>query len=335
MSACGCCSQPPCPAPSLVCESFSATGSKCGFEHDGKIYLTKTSTDQYGFTTTSNYDPATCEITTYCSEGQILTSSYICEQSESDEETGSSYYAYYGVFSYAKISSDCTIEVYQLGVSRVISSSEGYSYDCQATADTRNPEGWVFSGTITENGETRPLETGQACSNYVTPCETWYYTPVEPTEEYSNEFTTAALLDKVLAAIPSDPNGSYCSAYRNLSPDESSFALRRTRWHIEHEPTGTCYLKVWLQKRFTPEGGGSDTITPITAYEWTGSGNPCFPEPTKSVSDPDNLILGTQTTENEPDTDGTTTIEIVKWSCVEGYEPGEGDPNGFPPLPEE
>lgn len=336
MSACDCCSEPPCPAPYLVCESFSATGSKCGFEHNGKIYLTKTSTDQYGFTTVSNYDPATCDITTTCSGGEILTSSYTCERSSYDEDKGLSSYAYYGVLSYAKINSDCAIDTYHLAEYRSGFSLEGYSYDCQSTADTRNPGGWLFSGTETAGGKTRPFEG--PCPGNATPCETWYFTPAEPTEEYSNEFTTDALIERVLAAIPSEPNGSDCSSFRNISPDESSYSVRRTRWHIEHKPTGTCYLKVWLRKKFEPESGGDPVYTDLTPYEWRGSGNPCIADPSLSVDSEENRVIGETTSENEPTEDGPVTIEIVKWSCVPGYEPDFSDPenpgpNGFPPLP--
>jgi hypothetical protein len=107
------------------------------------------------------------------------------------------------------------------------------------------------------------------------------------------------------------------------------------KWRLAHEPTGSCYLKVWLQKRFSPEGGSSDTITPLTAYEWTGTGNPCFAEALLPPDDLANLIASSPTEESVPATDGTTTIEIVKYSCVEGYEPDITDPenpqpDGFP-----
>jgi hypothetical protein len=142
--------------------------------------------------------------------------------------------------------------------------------------------------------------------------------------------TTAELIQRTVDSLPAWPeswNGG--SAFRNLSPDESSYSIRRMKWRMKHQPSGTCYLKVWLQKKFVPESG-STVITPLTPYEWTGTGNPCLPDPEKTYTHPDNAILGTETEEQEPATDGTVTIEIVKWSCVEGYEPGSGEPNGFP-----
>ncbi len=149
--------------------------------------------------------------------------------------------------------------------------------------------------------------------------------------------TTAELIDRTVADLPAygDEWDGYCSAFRNLSPDESSYSIRRTKYRIAHSPTGTCYLKVWLQSRFTPEGGGDDIITPLPAYTWSLTGNPCFPDDTKSPGHADNLTFGDEAEEQEPSEDGTTTIEIAKYSCLVGYEPGEGDPDGFPPVPAE
>jgi hypothetical protein len=98
---------------------------------------------------------------------------------------------------------------------------------------------------------------------------------------------------------------------------------------------------VWLRKRFVPEDTALDpVITELAPYVWNGSGNPCYADTTKPPTHADNLIEGPPQNENEPATDGTTFIEIVKWSCVPTYEPdhtdpGNLEPNGFPPLPEE
>jgi hypothetical protein len=145
--------------------------------------------------------------------------------------------------------------------------------------------------------------------------------------------TTEALIARVLTLLPSYDNdwNDTAGSFRNLSTDESSYSIRRGKWRLKHAPSGTCYLKVWLQRRFAPEGGGSPTLTPITAYEWTGTGNPCLADAEKSVSDPDNQIVSSATEEMEPGTDGTVTIEIVKYSCVPGYTPpDDGSANGYP-----
>jgi hypothetical protein len=140
----------------------------------------------------------------------------------------------------------------------------------------------------------------------------------------------------VTGLLPEWPDtwGGSCSAFRNLSPDESSFSIRKFKWRISHPPTGTCYLKVWLNRVFTPETG-DPTITPLTPYEWSSSGNPCFSDTEKPPGHEDNKIVSSTTTEDVPGTDGTVSIEIAKWSCVPGYEPDISDPenpqaNGFP-----
>jgi hypothetical protein len=81
---------------------------------------------------------------------------------------------------------------------------------------------------------------------------------------------------------------------------------------------------------FTPEGGGEPVYTDLPPYVWNGTGNPCIDDPDKGADHADNKIEGPEHTENEPETDGTVTVEIVKFSCVDGYEPGEGEPNGYP-----
>lgn len=147
--------------------------------------------------------------------------------------------------------------------------------------------------------------------------------------------TTADLISRTIAALPAWPETwtGGCSSFRNLSPDESSFSLTRTKWRVAHSPTGTCYLKVWLRTRFVPEGGGSEIITPLTAYEWTATGNPCIPDLTKGPDHADNIIRSDETEEQEPADDGTTYVEIVKWSCQSGYTPpDDGSANGLPPF---
>ena len=99
------------------------------------------------------------------------------------------------------------------------------------------------------------------------------------------------------------------------------------RWRVQpHAPSGTCYLKVWLQKRLV------DDVSPLGPYEWIGTGNPCLAEPLLAYNATGNLITP------EWAYDAATeyhSVEIVKWSCLPGYEPDITDPenpqpNGFP-----
>jgi len=165
----------------------------------------------------------------------------------------------------------------------------------------------------------------------------------QTTTTYSSENPwelTSSLIARTIAALPDWGGwdewgaGDYLDVIRSLSPApiEYSYSIRRIKWRIQHYPTGTCYLKVWLQKRFE-DGIGDPVLTPLAPYTWTATGNPCFPDPTKEPYDDANLLLTEEQEEDEPSTNGITTIEIVKFSCVEGYEPADGQPNGFPPAP--
>jgi len=148
--------------------------------------------------------------------------------------------------------------------------------------------------------------------------------------------TTADLITRTESAIPAYPDTwtGTCSSYRNLSGDETSYSARQHKWRIAHPPSGTCYLKVWLQQVETPENG-SPTITALDPYEWTGTGNPCLSDDTLAVDHEDNKVTGDETEIGIPTEDGTITVEIVKYSCVPGYEPDISDPanpqpNGYP-----
>jgi len=106
------------------------------------------------------------------------------------------------------------------------------------------------------------------------------------------------------------------------------------KWRLTHARTGTCYLKVWLRTRFVPEGGGDPTLSDLPPYTWSATGNPCFANDSEPPDSEANVAIGDEFEEQEPSFDGTTTVEIVKWSCLEGYTPpDDGTANGYP-LPE-
>lgn len=281
-----CCPEPPCPAPSLECVSFSQSKSKvtpCGFFNDGKYWLIKTTTLAHAEYWTS-----------ICGDD----CSYVCSASD--------------VATYSA-SDPCS-------VSYVYSGSATYDYWCGPTH---------HYGTWTRRTDGGWDESGYQYPAYGPACES---VSVVYSSENAAE-STAALISRTVAALPVSPNGTDCSALRNLSPDESSYSIRRTKWRVAHSPTGTCYLKVWLRTRFVPEGGGTEIITPLTAYEWTATGNPCLPDLTKGPDHADNIIRSDETEEQEPAEDGTTYVEIVKWSCQPGYTPpDDGSANGLPPF---
>jgi hypothetical protein len=94
--------------------------------------------------------------------------------------------------------------------------------------------------------------------------------------------------------------GSGCSAFRNLSPDESSYSIREARFKFKL-PAGAALpagkkLSIAYQTTFTPEAGGSPTVTPGTT-EITA---------TESAV----IVVGV------PGTDGTTTLTMTAHECV-------------------
>ena len=117
--------------------------------------------------------------------------------------------------------------------------------------------------------------------------------------------------------------------------------LTRLQWRIRHLPTGTCYLKAWIRKTFTPAPTDPPTVPPpaptITdeIYEWQGTGNPCLTALSDAADAESQMITGSVNDLDAPATAGTTTVMVLKYSCVEGYEPDISDdenpqPNGYP-----
>lgn len=313
MSApCDCCTTPPCVPPEIECKSISATGSKaapatpCGFfkTADGKYYSTITTTHSGGFS-----NDAGCGF------------------------PGSG--AYSGTHSSSEVSTKAVVD----GVcvtTTVYSGSSSYSRTCDGATATcsasRNSTTGAWTKTFTP-AEGDPVTSPGECVAYSSTTGPVYSNEIAAEEAE----TTSALISRVVGLLPSwgETWTGTCSAFRNLSPDESSYSIRRFKWRLKHQPSGNCYLKVWLREVFTPEGGGAPTYTDLAPYEWSATGAPCVNDPAKASFDLDNLIYGVESEIQEPAEDGTVTVEIVKYSCVPGYNPAEGEPDGYPPMPEE
>ena len=200
-----------------------------------------------------------------------------------------------------------------------------WSWQCNATRNSTTGA-WTGTYTTTENGVV--IDSGAVYTSCLE--HSWGSTV------YSNPYveeTTAALIARTVAALPAYPdprNESYTWSSRNLYPGELSYNLRRIKWRIVHSPNATCYLKVWFQRHFFPETG-AEVITPLTPYEWIGSGTPCLIDVSKPFYYSENYIRSAFTEEMEPSTDGYVAIEIVKYSFVAGYvPPDDGTANGFP-----
>lgn len=209
----------------------------------------------------------------------------------------------------------------------------GYGYDQECTSTMSN-DIWTgtsyeamlnYDDTIASEETTPRTDPCEAPSNFALDITTTYSDPVEGE-------TDAEMIARILEDLPEygDEYGSGPPHSMKDFESESHYGIKRSKWRLAHHPTGTCYLKVWLQRRYTPSEG-DEVITPLSPYTWEGSGNPCFAEPDKSAYDEENIIHGSPAEESEPEENGTTTIEIFKWSCLPDYTPpDDGSANGFP-----
>lgn len=317
MSACNCCTEPPRPAPELVCESRSASKTKeqCGFEHEGQLYKTATVTSRCERDETTVGEPG------FAGNYNVIRESGSIE-----------------IIETATFSTDfppCVSTGTRSGTSSYSIETKIYNSEdvllsesadvCSTTMD--NDGFWSGTRVVTVDGESETYPISDRCAVCSPVSETEYSNPVTPE-------TDAELIQRTIASLPETPNGTACAAFADRAPfgdeDVYTYTLRRVRWKLRHAPTPTCYLKVWLRTKFEPEGGGSPTFEDLDPYVWEGTGNPCLPDPEKSVAHEDNLIEGEFADLLEPDSDGTKTVEIVKWSYLPDYTPGEGEPNGFP-----
>ena len=136
------------------------------------------------------------------------------------------------------------------------------------------------------------------------------------------------LVDEATASFPAFDGvfGDTAGAFRDVSSDGKTVSLRKGKWRISHYPTPSCYLKVWLRSVWVPESGGGPTYADLTPYVWTLAGtvaSPCIPGG-------DGIVHGAVTDMGVPTEDGEKYVQIVKWSCVDGFEPEGLEDSGFP-----
>jgi hypothetical protein len=383
---CNCCQQPICDAPTLLCDSISASKSKCGWtEYSGhmssppKRYLkfnrrytrTERNLDTQPLCSQTNanvdedrsyelvIDPSTCQQTATgcpgftfgepyngtrvvrrqvdwsdqtlddgqvipgCHDGVTETTTWNCGiTTEDDVSDGGGGCGGHGGYACSCGGQTCTSGCSQTTVTTTTATSETINTDYTPTLICPGGGGQ----TASFSSHSQQLTT------------------------LSVEFTTAQLISITIAALnqystafggSANRNGTGdCSALRDLSNDESSYSIRRTKYKLHHLPTSSSYLKVWLRKRFRPEGtfGSSDVVTDLAAYIWNGSpssGGLAFADSSHRYSDSQNQITtGVLGEVVEPDGDGTMTVEINKWSCVDGYTPDDATSTGARPFPD-
>lgn len=122
---------------------------------------------------------------------------------------------------------------------------------------------------------------------------------VSETVVYSDEYTTADLIDATLDSLPDydDDFDDACTAYRNLSEGESSLTIQRVRYKFTL-PEMIDYLRIWWIERFTPTDG-----------------DPIDTERTTTISGSDESAVFEML---EPDTNGSIDVVEIHASTEPG-----------------
>lgn len=248
------------PAPTLKCDSVSASKTKCGFSEftdapstPPKIYRTKSQT---GTVNAPVYTGEVCfmadceeHINTWSGSKTYARSS--CSVTDTRKVTVESYYS--------DTCGDC-----------------GNAVDESWGADEAQPPAtdpvedyaqtlWILDSSYCESvagyeGYDGPTVTNtQKTYNIYAGCSSGTVTVT-----LSDEYTTAELISDTESALSSYP-GTWtgtCSSYRNLPTDETVYSIRRFKYKflIPELPEGTtCYRITWKE-------GGTDK-----SYDWDGS----------------------------------------------------------------
>lgn len=334
--ACDCCAKPYHDEPKLAYEDPGYCGEIN--PEDGLAYPIVTTTHIDGHvsitTYTLNEETGECESSTVC-EPIVITTTYSLD--------GPSTWTYSGP---DPLEPNDTVSG---GGSQSISGTDTVTYaeDCSSTAaytgtasynDTstnHKPWGDSISAQISCSWS-RNADTGEW--NLVSSSGSVTYTYDDGTSETETSNNPTCNLPPYTSVTDPEP----------LDEEEVEYSgdpvnPHRRLYHVGHQATGTCYLKVWIRK--TINTGGQITHDDSQTYEWNGTGNPCLPDPNKSVEDEANRIEGepfeVEMQYNTTDGQGQSVVayveavEILKYSCVPGYEPDISDeenpqPNGFP-----
>lgn len=353
LGACNRCEEPPCVAPVLEFISVQASCDVCGYAlpaHDdlgtGEECLRfATRTDVYtderiliGDTSTPGY---TLDQTNQSSQTDV--------RSKTQNEAGACVENYVSG-AYSKLEELFNV---QDGVGTV--DDFVYSESATAGSDGVFTGTWTYTDNLDAGNNDSGASVGLAPASPLAPDNTWAYTSPGI---YVNSFTSggADYLDTLTFSAPVTTCEPVLPAWPAWEGDSEAalitgqgyatsalraaggtcgltITLRSVKWRVKHQPSGTCYLKAWIRKTFTPATGSPTTSE--STYEWTGTGNPCLADPALAVDHEDNRIYGSATEETAPETAGVVTWEILKFSCVSGYEPDISDPenpqpNGFP-----
>ena len=357
-SACDCCDQPPCPEPTLefisVEDDCDATYCPYYDSSTQKWYNVKVVTeDGYKVTTrTISRNPTTglCEETVTCS-GTLTETTTTTVSGGIDGQEG--FTTITDVITWSNDCIECRTTSGNSSATFIGLNEETLEDELRTETNTLTADDPCSgAGTWSSDGMdimTRTLYdsniffSGWCCDLDVDNSFVRVPASAAETTTYSDEVTESdcvlefpeypAFLSDSSAALLAG-QGRSSSSYRSWTNGGLTKTERKSKYRMRHLPTGTCYLKVWISIIFTPLNG-TPAAPVITSYTWTGSGNPCLTVPNDPVNADSQKINGSTTEVLPPATNGTKEVTILKWSCVEGYEPDVSDPdnkqnNGFP-----
>lgn len=351
LGGCNCCEQPQCSAPEL--EYRSATCETCGFVIPTHPDVTEEDrAEVYG-----NLEMVYTRTTSLFSEsgeGDSYTSSTITV-----EESGSRKY------TMSVVDGECVESFVEGSWSSVTTSVStyahpefGYNYTDVATDTTSADETGVWTGTFVTTSESDPASNGSVASSSAAPT-------VFPNADFdfaggiftlayteSDFYTSLSIAHQVKYTTPVEPctppdypgwpsevessewtegQGAESAALKSDGPPPMKTQIE---YRLRHLPSGTCYVKVWIAT-VTALDGEAPSAPVITTYEWAGTGNPCLPVPLAAADDDAQKISADAVEILPPATAGSISVSVLKFSCVQGYEPDTSDeenpqPNGYP-----
>lgn len=343
VSFCQCCDEPPCEAPWLQYISRSATCSTpvCGEVNpaDGKRYMVVTTTHIDGHTSVKTYtlnaETGACTSTTVCSGVVIRT--------EARSYSGA------GVFPWLShthnstwtrtrtYNEDCSVTTTYActGSSSYESDDEPPFVDpssCNSSVTGTSPTGdCTWSGTVTSGSFSYATDGPCLPSGFG---DTVVTVSPEPLEEAEVAYTSLYGPDPCTLTFPEWPEwgagsflpgqGAAVTALRDWSDDELTKSERVIRYRINHRAPGLSFLRVWIRETYEPDD--DEPTTTDRVYTYTGG----LPDPTKSYGHANNIIAAEDYFDVALAVNGTARVEILKWSCVIGYEPTGTQPSGYP-----
>lgn len=281
-----CCGCPP--ITSTECESWVASKSKCGFSDGVGSELWRT-VNQCDSGVMREYTIAPVE---GCPEGAVEWSGEYpysvdeCDYCVQDTPTFEccGFFENGGLFyTTRKFIKDCP--EYEPPFHAELTDVFTFVDDICSVERSYSPSGAVYDGSSCP-------AAAPEFSNEVEP---------PPSIEFSNEYLTEELISEAeaeLAALES-ANGADCTAFRDLSGDETSFTIQKMRYRFAFAPPASGSYRIEWVERFSPEVG-SPSDTPMV-FDW------------------DEMTTGAQFTPwydvAVPGTDGETGIYDVETSC--------------------